>query len=784
MFNKKIKSYCFFISSLFLISVAQAQLTQNIRGTVQDNLLQIPIKKATVALVSTSETTTTDSLGNFRFTNVPVGLQSITVTHTSFKEAVLSNLSVNSGKELVLTIPLESKIVKKEAITIKGDRKKNKPLNEMSAVSARAFTVEETQKYAASLNDPLRMATNFAGVVGADDGNNNIVIRGNSPAGLLWKMEGVDIPNPNHFSNASGSGGGISILSSQLLANSDFITGAFAAEYGNATSGVFDLKLRRGNNEHKETSLQAGLLGLNVSAEGPFKKGYKGSYLVNYRYSTLGILSKTGLLPDISPTTFQDLSYNIYLPTRKAGTFTIFGFGGLSNQNSKYLNDSTKWKTESDRYGSTFISNTGVNAITHHIKLGESSTLKSTVSYSATTIETNEIYAKSLNNIQDNFKENNNTKKFNFSSTFNHKFNSQSTLRAGVIYNYINYNFFQKSKDNNNEPLRLVLDAKGTTNTLQSFAQWQYKTASNVTLNAGLHTLYLTLNKKIAIEPRASIKWDITNRQSLSFGYGLHSQVQALGVYFAQVKDPNNNITTPNKNLDFTRAHHYVLSHQILLDRNLRLRTELYYQQLNKIPVSTSDTNTFSTVNIIDNFITDPLVNKGTGKNYGLEISLEKYLSNHFYYMLSNSFYQSKYKAKDGVERNTRFNGGYVSNFIAGKDFVSKNERRTFGVNIKVVYAGGFREAPIDLTKSQALGAAVYKQKEAFSVQNAAYQRTDLRLSMKWNRKHTTSTLSLDLQNLANRKNVFGNFYDPLKQNITTINQNGLIPVLNYKIEF
>jgi hypothetical protein len=784
MNNNYLKSFILFLIGLFFINATQAQLTQNIRGTVQDNLLQMPIKKATVTLISTNESTTTDSMGNFRFNNVAVGLQSISISHTSYKEAILSNLSVNSGKELVLTIPLESKIVKKDAITIKGDRKKNKPLNEMSAVSARAFTVEETQKYAASLNDPLRMATNFAGVVGVDDGNNNIVIRGNSPAGLLWKMEGVDIPNPNHFSNASGSGGGISILSSQLLANSDFITGAFAAEYGNATSGVFDLKLRKGNNEHKETSLQAGLLGLNVSVEGPFKKGYKGSYLVNYRYSTLGILSKTGLLPNISPTTFQDLSYNIYLPTKKAGTFTIFGFGGLSNQNSKYLNDSTKWKTESDRYGSIFISNTGVNAITHLIKLGELSTLKSTVSYAATTIETNEIYAKSLNNIQDNFKENNTTKKFNFSTTLNHKFNSQSTLRTGIIYNNINYNFFQKSKENNNDPLRLVLDAKGKTNTIQGFAQWQYKTTNNVTLNAGLHTLYLTLNKKIAIEPRASVKWDITNRQSLSFGYGLHSQVQALGVYFAQVKDVNNNITIPNKNLDFTKAHHYVLSHQILLDRNLRLRTELYYQQLSKVPVSNSDTNTFSTVNIIDNFITDPLLNQGTGKNYGLDISLEKYLSNKFYYMFSNSFYQSKYTAKDGIERNTRFNGGYVSNLIAGKDFVSKNERRTFGVNVKVVYAGGFRETPIDIAKSQALGYASYTQKDAFSVQNSPYQRTDLRLSMKWNRKHTTSTLSLDLQNLANRKNVFGNFYDPLKQNITTINQNGLIPVLNYKIEF
>jgi len=125
----------------------------------------------------------------------------------------------------------------------------------MSAVSARAFTVEETQKYPAAINDPLRMATNFAGVASLDDGMNQIVIRGNSPTGLLWRMEGIDIPNPNHFAAKGSSGGGISILSSQLLSNSDFITGAFAADYGNALSGVFDLNLRKGNNEKRETTL-------------------------------------------------------------------------------------------------------------------------------------------------------------------------------------------------------------------------------------------------------------------------------------------------------------------------------------------------------------------------------------------------------------------------------------------------------------------------------------------------------------------------------------------------
>lgn len=783
MFSNNQKPYLLFLGCFLFFASAKAQFTQNIRGVVVETVLQMPIAGATVTLMGT-KTVLTDSTGNFRFTAVPVGNHTIRVTHISFKEGLIANLAVIAGKESVVTVLLESKIQSQSEIVIKGDRRKNKPLNEMSIVSARAFTVEETQKYAAAVNDPLRMATNFAGVVGADDGNNNIVIRGNSPTGLLWRMEGVDIPNPNHFSNAGGSGGGISILSSQLLANSDFITGAFASEYGNALSGVFDLKLRKGNNERREFALQAGVLGLNFSAEGPFKKNYKGSYLVNYRYSTLSILSKAGVLPNQSPTNFQDLSYNIYLPTKKAGTFTLFGFGGLSSQDSNPFKDSLKWENEGDRFGSSYTSNTGVTALTHFIKISRKSSLKSAISYSYAETGSDVLYARTAQLREDAYKEKYKTSKLNFTTTCNYKFNTRNTLRAGVILSSITYNYYQKSKPNINDPLREVLNTKGTTETLQAYAQWQYKPTDKITFNTGLHYLQLAVNNSSAIEPRASVKWDISKKQSLSFGYGLHSQVQALGAYFAQVKDAADNTSFPNKNLGFTQSQHFVLSHNYLLGKNLRLRTELYYQLLNNIPVGNSDTTTFSTVNIIDEFVTDPLVNKGKGRNYGLEISLEKYLSNNFYYMFSNSFYQAKYTALDGIERDTRFNGGYVGNLVAGKEFISKDQRRTFGINIKLVYAGGFRETPIDLEKSKALGYASYIEKKANTIQNPAYYRSDVRLSMKWNRKRLTSTLSLDLQNATNRLNVFGNFYDPLKSKIITIYQNGMIPILNYKVEF
>jgi outer membrane receptor protein involved in Fe transport len=775
----------FIIALSFLCMAARAQYKQQLRGTVMDMILQKPLPGATVTIPSLNYTTVTDEEGMFRFKDMPLGSYRITITYTGFKEATLENIAINSGKEAVLNIHLEALVKTENEVLVKANSRKNKPLNEMSAVSARAFTVEETQKYAAAVNDPLRMAVAFPGVLAADDGGNTIVIRGNSPTGLLWKMEGMDIPNPNHFSAAGNSGGGISILSSQLLANSDFVTSAFAAEYGNALSGVFDLKLRRGNNEKSEYTLQAGLLGLDAAMEGPFSKKYKGSYLIDYRYSTLELLNKLGVLKaDGSVTKFQDLSYNIYLPTNKLGTFALFGFGGLSSENRDPEKDSAKWEEKDDRYPYRFVANTAMSGLTHTILLGSRINLKTSAGVSYTKNGYDEDYVEDDYNISKNYKDNYIVKKWLFNSTLNYKFTNRLHLRAGVIANLIHFNYYQLSAEHEGEPLLERINAQGNTSTQQLFAQGQYKLSNDFTVNAGVHYLHLSLNNTSSVEPRVSAKWNITNKSSIAFGYGLHSQLQIWGVYFARQQNPDGSYSSPNRDLGFTKAHHYVLSYSHRLAKDLLAKTEFYYQQLFNVPVSTKDSSTFSTLNIIDGYVLDPLVNKGKGENYGVEVSLERYLRNNFYLTLSNSLYQSKYTALDGIERNTRFNGNYIVTLIAGKEFVSENKKKTFGVNIKTIYAGGLRTTPIDLAASQGKGYTVFDEYDANTLKNPDYFRTDLRVSMKWNKRHFTSTLSLDIQNVTNRLNVYNQYYNEDENRIVYSYQTGLIPVLNYKIEF
>ncbi|GAA4395772.1 carboxypeptidase-like regulatory domain-containing protein [Nibrella viscosa] len=775
--------------SLLVFHLNAQSLTQTIRGTVVDQSLQMPIPGATIVLLNSTplQGTTTGPDGHFRLSQVPVGRQSLKISYVGYKDRIISNIVVDAGKELVLSVDLEESVQQVAEVVVRPQIEKDKPLNDMATVSARTFSVEETQKFAAAVNDPARMATAYAGVVGADDGGNQITIRGNSPNGLLWRMEGVEIPNPNHFSSLGAAGGGISILSAQLLTNSDFLTGAFPAEYGNALSGVFDLRLRKGNNAKREHTVQVGLLGIDVASEGPFSKNYRGSYLFNYRYSTLGILSKLGVSIGPAVNIFQDLSFNLYLPTNKLGNFTVFGFGGLSSSTIDASRDSTKWQSEYDRYNEIFRANTGAVGITHSINLGRKAFLKTVLLASGFQNEfRNERLAEDYTT-SPRWREGYTIQKRIASTTLTYKFNARHTVRAGLIGAELIYDLSRQRWDSETEQMKTQIQARNSTHTLQTYAQWNYRLTEQLTANAGLHYLRLMLNNTDALEPRGSIKWAFASNKSLSFGYGLHSQLQNLGAYFVTT-GTGSEATQPNRNLGFTRSHHLVLGYDWSLNDHLRVKAETYYQSLFNIPISATRQDAFALVNSFDGLTTDRLTNKGIGRNYGLELTVEQFLHNNFYFLWSSSLYESMYKGSDNIWRDTRFNGNYAGSFLAGKEIITGDRgpfrKSIIGLNVKVSYYGGYRYTPIDLTASRQQGDAVYVEQAAFSKQLPDYFRTDIRLSWKKNRLNSTRTLSLDIQNVTNRKNVFGQYFDPRSGEVRTSYATPLIPVLSYRVAF
>ncbi|UZD21131.1 TonB-dependent receptor [Algoriphagus halophytocola] len=764
-------------------SLSAQDLTQTIRGSIVDQITNAPMPGATVMILGSDPLigTTSDSSGEFKLEDLPVGTYTLKVSFIGFKEIILPNIKVNSGKEVVLSIPIEEDITQIQEVVVTANEK-DRTINEMVQVSGRTFSVEDTRKFAAAVNDPGRMVTSFSGVTGTDDGNNNISIRGNSPNGLLWRMEGIDIPNPNHFVNPGTSGGGVSILSSQLLSNSDFLTGAFPAEYGNALSGVFDLNLRKGNNENQEFTLQAGFLGVDIAAEGPIAQGYKGSYLVNYRYSTLSLLSKIGLPLGDFVTNFQDLSFNVFLPTGPKSTITIFGFGGLSDQDGNAEKDSLAWESEGDRYGGTFFSNTGAIGAKHSYIVNAQNFLQTTLLASGNAIGTTENRLDDNLNFQDRFYENYSNSKITLSAVLNTKVSAKAALRSGFYVNQLYYNLREDDFAEETQTLQTNINSKGNTQSVQAFSQLNYRANERLTFNLGLHYIQLLLNNSNSVEPRIGTSYALDEKQRVSLGYGLHSQVQPLGTYFAE-QDKNGEITLPNKNLDLSKSHHFVLGYDRSLSPHLRLKVETYYQHLFQIPIRSEADESYSIINQQWTFATDPLVNEGYGKNYGVELTLEQFTHNGLYFLLSGSLYNSLYKTNEEIWRNTAYNGNFNMTLTAGKEYEWK-KNRVFGVNLRVIYSGGLRDTPFDLDASIAKGEGVYLENQAYEMKNPNYFRADLRLSLTKNKPKSTRIWALDIQNASNRKNVYGQYFEPMSNEIKTSYQAPLIPILSYRVEF
>jgi len=759
------KNSIYLIFALFLTLNAKAEFNllseQTVRGVVIDQDSKTPIIGANVIIVGSNPImgTSTDVDGNFRIEKVPVGRIEIQITYLGYEKKTIPNIVVGSGKEPFLNIEIVESIVKLEDVVVTGQRRKQESLNEMAMVSAKVFTVEETKRYAGTFNDPARMVSAFAGVIGDPSGNNDIIVRGNSPKGILWNLEGVEIPNPNHFANEGSSGGPINALNSAMLANSDFFSGAFAPEYGNAFSGVFDMKLRTGNNEKNEYSLSGGALGFDGTVEGPIKKGYGGSYLINYRYSSLALLDNLGLVNFYGVPKYQDISFKINLPTKNAGTFSIFGLGGLSSIDQKDYDETNEDYVQRSSY---FEANLGVTGLTHTYPINDKTYIKNTISISGT--QNHNIYKERNDGgelylaYQDKFV-NSNEK---ISSSINSKINSRHRIKAGITYTNLQYNIFSEYDDEGNGIFTPNQNANGRAGQLQAYFNWKYRINDDVTLISGLHYLHFLYNNSSSVEPRLGMEYSTRPNQSFSLGFGIHSKVENLSTYNAFVENNQGDFTQPNKDLDLAKALHVVAGYKYQFSQNLHLKTELYYQYLYDVAVENDPNSGFVLNNEMQGYVNIDLVNGGTGRNYGLELTLERFYSNRFYFLLTGSLYDSKFTALDGVERNSTFNGNYASNFLIGKEFPigDRSKNRSIAVNTKLTLIGGGRYTPIDLESSIESGKTEYFMDQYLEKKGDDVFKADLAISYRRDRNKTTHEFKIDIQNITNNQAIVYEYYD------------------------
>jgi hypothetical protein len=773
------------LSIICNLSNAQAQntLTQTVRGTIKDVDSKAPLIGATVIVEGIEPVmgTTSDYDGIFRLEKVPLGRHNFKVSFIGYEIYMLAEILVGAGKEVVLEIELKESPLTFNEVVVKSSSNKDRPVNSMATLSARTFSMEEASRYAGGLDDPARLAAGFAGVATTQTTNNAIIIRGNSPRGVLWRVEGVDVPATFHFPNVDfAGGGGYTVFSSQMLRNSDFYTGAFPAEYGNAFSGVFDVKMRTGNAEKREFTAGVGIQGVDFAAEGPFVKGKKATYLFNYRYGTLGLIGKIVSFPNLP--TFQDLTFKFDFPTQRAGKFTLWGMGADDINNKDAKEDSTQWETSIDYMTQRYKNRFGAISLSHRITIGKHTYLNTILSADGMTssFEKSE-YALDMRMLP--VLDSKSTEgKYALRSTFNHKFSPGISSRTGITINSLFYdNDLKLAFHTKPDSLINFVDSKGTGLQFQAFSQFKIDLLPNVSANLGVHTMHLNVNNKTIIEPRAGINWGVTEKDELSLAYGLHAQMEELRTYYSEVN--NNGVAElQNKNLDFMKSNHFVLGYNRKINDVVRILVEPYYQSISDIPVYAN--SSFSIINITNNWaVNNKLENSGTGKNYGIDVTLERFLKDGYYYLFTATLFDSKYTGGDGKEYNTVYNRGHVINLLAGNEWIMKS-RNLFGVSAKLTYMGGLRYTPVLFDNSMAAKWALPDDTKAYEGQFPSTIGVDLSITYKVNRQKYTGTWYVMVKNALMQPDYSDPFYSRMKNDVIIDEMKMPFPSLGYKIEF
>jgi hypothetical protein len=795
--------------SVLLISFLAIQLSaaqdfrQTIRGRITDKESHAPIAFATISIENGHLQTGAfaDSTGSYRITGVPVGRIRLHISMIGYESLTIPNLEVTTGKELIIDAEMTESIVKMAEVTVVAG--KARPSNVFAPVSARTFSVEESHRYAGAGNDVSRMAMNFAGVKSTNDAMNEIVIRGNSPNNLVFRLEGADIPNPNHFGEGGASGGPVSMLNNNVLSNSDFLTGAFPAEYGNTTSGVFDLKMRNGNNEKHKFLAQFSTLGVELGAEGPLSGNKKSSYLVNYRYSTFKLMTDLGMKTGMGTAipAYQDLVFKLYMPTEKSGTFSLFGLGGISDvamldskRDTTVCKDKTLYEQE---YEMDWKSRnySGVLGLSHLYNVNNSTYTRLILSASTIANIYNQDSLSTINRrpfqqLHSDFTRNHLSARF----YVNKKIDTRNTLRMGITADRQYSSIIDSTFDTSVKQYRTVHEFNAAEMLFQPYSQVKHRFSERMSLVIGFNSMYVTGATNFSFEPRSNLSWEYKPGHTISIAYGLHSFNTPVEVRNQKILLEDGTYSEPNRQLDFTKSHHFVVGFDKLISNKIRFKSELYYQYITDVPVekrsssysllNRSSLSTYQEVN------TDSLVNKGNGYNCGIEITAEKFMDKGVYFLSTLSFFESKYRGSDRILRSTAFNGNYVFNLLGGKEFrISSHKNsprfiRKITLDGKFNIAGGQRYSPVDLAASRAANTTKYDNTMAFTRQMPLYAKLDIRAGFKSIGKSSSKELAINISNVTNRRNPFYMKYDPETGNVKTVYQMGLMPDLLFRITF
>lgn len=751
----------------FLFLLVENLAAQSVRGLVQDADRKESLFKASIFLMEKSDSsllqTTTDGDGIFQLRAPRPGVYSLKISHLGFETRIIPEISLDFGKELVLEIGLKPAANDLPVIEIRPEIGVAQ-----LAPGQHALTREAILHNPATFFDPARLAQSLPGVAN-DDQNNGLSIRGLSPALFQYRIEGLEVVNPNHLSNAgtltdlpTANSGGVQMLSAQMLGNSSIYTGPTPTGYANSVAGLMDIRLRPGNADHYEATIQAGLVGLDASIEGPIDRHRRTSFLVNYRYSTISLLEKMGVPLGDESVNFQDLSVHLRSKTKRLGTFSAFGIFGESSNEFEGTSDSTKWLSFKDGQNIYFSQKTHIVGFNHEIRLGKIGIVN--LGFANSQTEPNRREKPANPDLVPVFSEY--LRKNTVRIAWNVKLGQRVRMDAGAEglkaaysggHGYPNdAGFFWRTTPSQS---RFWLAA-----IIQPSPFLEIELAGRAVFQ----------DKNRWFTPKGGLYFRLDSKNRLSFLF--ERQVQML---FQPV------LPLP------LETRHLAARSEHIFRKGVRFQAAIFYQKFQPFQSGSFGLFHFSPLDFTDARLADVgfigLAETDAGFG-GLELSGDHQFKNGWSATANATFFDGKQEiAADKFER-TRFNNRWSANILIGKEWTKSRENssktRTLGLNLRLFGRGGFRETPIDTAASFTQKYTVFVSTQPNTLRLPNYFRADLRLFWKKNRANRTGTLALDIQNLTNLQNVAWHFYDPFLRKVVAKTGLGLVPILSYRLDF
>ena len=799
---KRITNFLVTVTLIFCGAVSMQ--AETLRGTVKDAITGEPLIGATVKIVELENVAAiADIDGKYQINLSKGGRYTIEANYVGYEPSVTKEILISGAKEVVLDITLRENSTELKEVVVRPRVNKEATVNPTVLTGGVMLSMEEASRFAGGYNDPARLVMSFAGVSGEADGS-GLSIHGNAPERMQYRIEGVEVFTPNHFNDLWNAGYGlVSALNSNVIGNSDFFTSTFNANYNNALSGVFDVKMRPGNNTKYENILQIGTVSEELTLEGPISRKHNSSYIVNYRYGFTSLVDKLGLVDtDGSHMSFQDFSWKLNFPTKRAGTFSVFGLGFFdTNWDERMkIKDTHSAYDASDNDSKLAQLLAGVS---HKILLGNKWTWRSTLAYNMQHIKDDEYYYGLKRDENDVLiypleyeepekkylfsKQKINEDRIIFNTELSKQVNDKWLTQFGGEYSHRFFNLVYRSADRLYAPVETMKDItnmKDDTGLASVFWQNLYKFNDHLSATAGISANYFLYSKKYSVEPRVSMKWDPNEKNSFALGYGLHSMVEKLDAYF--YRDDDGKLV--NKDLGLTKAHHFQATYMYKFNSNLTLRANAYYQYGFNTPVGI-DGSTYCVTNRYFNFTDEPLVNKGNTRNYGADITLEHYMSHGFFGQTNISLYRSQYRGVDKVWRNQMYDRRFMFKILGGKEWIiGKN---VLNVSAKYSIQGGLRYTPIDVDQMNANIDAgivndepIYKDNEAFTKHFKPTGIIDLTVSYKINKKRVSHTIAFEGLNILGTDTPMFQRFD-LGTRQVRIDKGGIsLPNIFYRLDF